>query len=45
MKISLVKWASCRRKLSVSVASGITPDCVIIDEGFPSFYEIKLRNK
>ncbi len=45
MKIVLVQWALCRRELSVSVANGITSDCVIINEWFPSFYAIKLRKK
>jgi len=43
-KKTLVSWASCRRKPSVNVGSGITSDTVIINEGFPSFYEIKLRD-
>ena len=39
-----IPWAFCQRKPRVSVGSGITSDAVIISEGFPSFYEIKLRN-
>jgi hypothetical protein len=43
LKIALVQWASCLRKLSVSVSKEITFFGVIKDEGLPSFYEIKLR--
>jgi len=43
-KKSQVTWAFCRRKPSVSVSSGITSGTVMINEGLPSFYEIKLRN-
>ena len=45
MKIVLVQWALCRRELSVSVANGITSDCVIINEWVPFILYNKIKEK
>jgi len=43
-KKTLVSWTFCQRKPSVNAGNRITSDTLIIDEGFPSFYKIKLRD-